>query len=136
MIKGTTLFIFFAIIYNQGYVLLVPNDYSTRQVCSVLQLYYFVCSYDFVCDTVKYVLKDLVFRVVSVHSSTWQQWRASDRSSVDSSIHKETSCTLVQGSISPCCCAGGLRASSLSVMVASYLWCQEHLQLTMVSSCS
>lgn len=36
MIKRTTLFIFFAIIYNQGYTLLVPNGYSARQVCSVI----------------------------------------------------------------------------------------------------
>lgn len=108
MIKRTALFIFFAIIYNQGYILLVPNGYSTRQVCCVIWLYYFVHSYDFVCETVTCVLKDLVFRVVSVHSSSCQKWRASNRSSVDSYMHKETLCALVQGSISPCCCAEGL----------------------------
>lgn len=36
MIKRTTLFIFFAIIYNQGYILLVPNGYSSRQVCRLI----------------------------------------------------------------------------------------------------
>lgn len=34
--ENNSFFIFFAIIYNQGYILLVPNGYSTRQVCSVI----------------------------------------------------------------------------------------------------